>query len=47
MEAHPPEEEDHRGEKHYVEDEMFVHLHSKQFGVGSVILSKAKDLSEL
>jgi hypothetical protein len=29
VEAHPPEEEDHRGEKHYVEDKMFVHLHSK------------------
>jgi hypothetical protein len=29
MEAHPPEEEDHRGEKHDIEDKMFVHLHSK------------------
>jgi hypothetical protein len=29
MEAHPPEEEDHRWEKQNVEDEMFVHLRSK------------------
>jgi hypothetical protein len=29
MEAHPPEEEDHRGEKHDVEDKMFVHLFKK------------------
>jgi hypothetical protein len=25
MEAHPPKEEDQRGEKHDIEDEVFVH----------------------
>ena len=29
MEAHPPKEEDQRGEKHNIEDEVFVHLFKK------------------
>jgi hypothetical protein len=29
MEAHSPNEENHRREEHDVEDEMFVHLRSK------------------
>ena len=29
MEAHSPNEENHRWEKHDVKDEMFVHLRSK------------------
>jgi hypothetical protein len=34
MESHPPKEENQRGEKHDIEDEVFVHLPSiGQFGV--------------
>jgi hypothetical protein len=29
METHPPEEEEQRGEKHNVKDEVFVHLFKK------------------